>query len=78
MLVKILLSHQAVTAADREPLIAGKNHDRVFGVSKLAQRFENSPDLVIQIGNTRIVVGQMLAHFALAFADRRPTVRRGS
>ncbi len=62
MLVKILLPHQTVTAADGQPLIAGVNDDRVVRPAPFLHDVEDAANLVIQVRDRGIVVGQVPTH----------------
>ncbi len=64
VLVEVLLAHQAVLA-DRQAVVAGHDDDGVVGEAALLQHVEQAAGLRVQVGDHRVVLGDVAPHLRL-------------
>ena len=64
VIVEALLAHQPVTAQG-QPVVPGKDNQRILAVARFFQRVQNAPDLCVQMADHPVVVGQMAANLGL-------------
>src|SRR5205814_1806314 len=61
VLVHVLFASEAVTA-DRQPVVAGKDNERVVRLIRGLERVHDAADLFVQVGDDGVVSGQLAAY----------------